>query len=60
MRNIIAQNVPLEFVTKLMLIEMLPPGAGHEPAADFVNPFTVAVIVMVAPEEHPVIAPNVP
>ena len=43
-----------------MVIEVLAPGAGQRPEADFVTPFTVAVIVIVAPGWHPLTAPNEP
>lgn len=45
---------------KFRLIEVLFPGAGHSAEVDSVIPFTVAVIVIVAPSWQPLIAPNVP
>ena len=39
---------------------MLLLGAGHGPDADFVTPLTVAVMVMLDPGWHPLIAPKEP
>lgn len=55
-----AEVVPLDVVVKLIRIEEMFPAPGHGPDADFVTPFTVAVIVIIAPGWHPLIAPNVP